>query len=174
MNSKNMKFDSNTFDVVFFIEVYEHLYRHEAISTLKVIKRVIKSSGIVLFHTAPNKYFNDYFYKYWCYPVSCLFIGLNNLIFNKNYPRLLKHEYVRNYRHKLMHVNEPTYFEVNKVFKDLGFTGNLMTSNITTIKPVLSWKDKLFNNIVYLHPLGQLFPFNIIFGNDFLSLFRIK
>jgi len=63
-----------------------------------------------------------------------------------------------------MHVNEPDYFSLCRLFQKTGFRGSIYSTNITVSKPLISWKDRLYNMLVYLNPLSYYFPFNIIWG----------
>lgn len=174
MDAKNINFPNKIFDVVLFTEVFEHLYAHEQEEVFKEIKRVLKDDGYFFFHTEPNKYFNDYFYKYWCYPISSFLIMLNRLIFKNNFPNIPRPHMVRTESQKVTHVNEATYFRIKDIVKRNGFIGKNITTNIIWIKPRLSWKDDLYNFIVFLYPLSCFFPLNIIFGQDFLHVLRKK
>src|ERR1035437_2511749 len=64
MDAKKIAFADFYFDMVIMTDVVEHLYPKELDLTFKEIKRVLKNQGLVIIHTAPNKTFNDYFYKF--------------------------------------------------------------------------------------------------------------
>jgi 2-polyprenyl-3-methyl-5-hydroxy-6-metoxy-1,4-benzoquinol methylase len=51
-----------TYDVVFFIDVAEHLHPHELHRTLLSIREVLKPGGRLILHTAPNVWFYQYAY----------------------------------------------------------------------------------------------------------------
>lgn len=172
MDAEKLNFPKNSFDAVFLVEVMEHLYPEEQIKVFREIFRVLKRSGFVFIHTAPSKFFNDYTYRYWCYPISTLLVKINNFLTGGNYPNLAHPSKIRTDSHKIMHVNEPTYFSLNRLFKKTGFKGKIKSTNITVLKPQLSWKDKLFNLIVYLYPISNYPPFNILWGNDYISILK--
>jgi len=170
MNAKNLEYGNNFFDIVLLSEIYEHLYPDEKLTVLKEAKRVLKKRGIIILHTAPNSVFNDFTYKYWCYPVSNLLILLNRILplSNKKYGKLVPPSKIRSTSHEIMHVGEPTYFSLYEDLKKVELKGEIYSSNTTILKPVLSWKDSVFNFLVYLYPISRFFPVNIIFGNDFV------
>lgn len=161
-------FPKNYFDVVVCVEVLEHLYPEEIEIMLKKVEKCLKPGGRAVFHTAPNRWFGDIGYRYWSYPVGTWLIRISNFLTGNNYPSMQPPETLRTASHKVMHVNEPTWISLRDQFNNSGFDYSVRSLNITMIKPVLSWKDKLFNAIAYFHPLSTKFPFNMIFGDDFL------
>jgi len=174
VDAKDLKFPDKSFDAVFLVEVFEHLYPEEQEKVFKEVLRVLKKEGFVFVHTAPARWFNDYTYRFYCYPVSTLIVSLWNKLKGRNYGNLQPWKELRIPSHKIMHINEPNYFSLKKLFNKHGFLGKIRSTNITVLKPELSWKDKLFNSLVYLYPLGNYFPFNIFWGNDFLSVLKRK
>jgi len=171
-DAKKLEFPKNSFDMVFMIEVLEHLYPEEQEKIMKEIRRVLTKNGKLFIHTAPSKTFNDVAYPFWCYPMSTTLVGLSNLLFGSKYPNIASHREIRTKSHKAMHVNEPTYFSLKALFEKHGFSGSIRSTNITVKKPEISWKDKLFNSLVYFHPISNFPPFNIVWGNDFWALLK--
>lgn len=172
MDAKKLNLANNSFDAVFLIEVLEHLYPEEQESVFKEIDRVLKGDGFVFIHTAPSRWFNDFTYRFWCYPLSTLLVGVYNKLYSKKYGNLAKWKDLRSKYHRLMHVNEPDYFSLKKLFSKFGFVGSIKSTNITVNKPILGWKDQLFNFIVYLSPISDYYPFNIFWGNDFYAVLK--
>lgn len=168
-DAKRTQYKDENFDVVFLLEVLEHLYPEEQDQILNEINRILKPDGKLFIHTAPSKFFNDYTYRYWSYPVSSLIVGFWNLIFDKKYKNLQQPDKIRTELDYIMHVNEPDYFSLRNAFKNAGLTGRIYSTNITIKKPINSWKDRLYNFLVYLDPLSRFPPFNIIWGNDFYA-----
>jgi len=161
-------FPADYFDIVVCVEVLEHLYPEEIELMLEKVFGSMKPGAIAIFHTAPNKLFNSYGYRYWSYPVGNLLIKLSNLITGNHYPTMQHPDTLRTESHKVMHVNEPTWFSLRKHFNRKGFEVKIRSLNITAVKPVLSWKDILFNVMVYFDPISRKFPLNVFFGDDFL------
>jgi len=172
MDGMRLKFKNKSFDGVLLIEVLEHLYPEEQVLIMKKIRNLLKDDGFLFIHTAPSRWFNDFAYKFWCYPVSTLLIKINKIIFGNDYPNIPRPVNCRTELHKIMHVNEPDYFSLRKLFLKSGFKGKIYSTNITVSKPLISWKDRLYNIIVYLIPLSCYFPFNIIWGNDYYALLK--
>jgi len=174
MDAKKLTFEDSFFDIVILTDVVEHLYPEELEKVFKEIKRVLKKDGKVIIHTAPNKWFNNFGYKYYSYPVSSLFIFLWNKLLNKSYPNIAKPQDLRTDSHAIMHINEPTYFSLRTLYKKYNFRGSIISTNITVKKPAISKKDTIFNFFIFLHPLSKKIPFNIFFGSDFISVLTNK
>ena len=170
MDAKKLKFKNSYFDLVIMTDVVEHLYPEELDLVFKEIKRVLKSKGKLVIHTAPNKTFNNITYKYYCYPIASLIAFVWNTVVRKSYPNIASPKEIRTDSHSIMHINEPTYFSLDKLYKKYKFKGSLISTNVTVKKPSLSLKDSSFNFIVFLHPFSKYFPLNILFGSDFVSI----
>jgi len=167
MNAKKMSFENHTFDWVVMTDVVEHLYEHELEKVYAEAYRVLKPGGILLIHTEPNRHYNDITYPYYCYPISRLLVNLNHLIFGKNYPGLPHPSLLRTPMHKKMHINEATYSALMKQLSRAGF-GVRIETQVTILKPKISWKDTLFNIVVCWYPLSNFWPINMWFANDFV------
>lgn len=174
MDSKHLVFTKSSFDTVILSDVIEHLYDHELDSVFKGIKRVLKKNGVLVIHTAPNKIFVDFIYKFYSFPVSSAIVYVWNAIAKSRYPNIENPKNLRTESHAVMHVNEPTYFSLKRLFNKHKFSGLLISSNITSKKPELSIKDILFNFFVFLHPFSKNFPLNIFFGSDFIAVLKNK
>ena len=174
MDAKRLAFKTSSFDAVILTDVVEHLYPEELDKVFKEIKRILKKDGKVIIHTAPNKWFNDIGYKYYAYPISSLFVSIWNILLRRSYPNIAHPKSLRADSHAIMHINEPTYFSLHKLYRKHNFSGEVFSSNITSKKPVLSSKDSIFNFFVFLHPLSKRFPLNIFLGSDFLSVLTNK
>ena len=169
MPATKLTFLKNSFDAVFCLEVAEHLTQTDLIKSLKEIRRVLKPGGFLFLHTEPNRTFNDCFYRYWAYPVGSILIWLNNLLGN-HYSPMVKPNEIRSEINKKIHINEPTYFSLKNALKRAGFNGLLQSTNLVWRKPILSWKDWVFNLLVYLDPISRWWPLNILAGQDFLVI----
>ncbi len=170
MDGKKLKFKDSFFDLVILTDVAEHLYSEELDIMFEEIKRVLKENGKLIVHTAPNKWFNDFGYRYYSYPLSTVLVFFWNLLFKGSYPNIARPKDLRTDSHAVMHINEPTYFSLKNLYKTHDFYGSIRSTNVTAKKPIISVKDTLFNLIVFLHPISTIFPFNIVFGSDFISL----
>lgn len=174
MNAKQLKFQKSLFDVVILTDVVEHLYNKEIDLVFSEIKRVLKQNGTIILHSAPNKLFNDIGYKYYCYPVSTFLVKIWNTITWSKYPNIANPKNLRTKSHATMHVNEPSYFSLKKLFNKHNFVGSLTSSNITVKKVNMSIRDIMYNFLVFLHPFSTKFPLNIFFGSDFIAVLKNK
>lgn len=172
MDAKKLDFDNGAFDLILLTEVIEHLYPEELKLILSKISKILKSDGLLFIHSAPNRWFNNYIYPFYCYPVSSFLVFFWRLLTGKSYPNLSTPGKIRTPLHQVMHVNEPTYFYLKNLFRKNNFVGEIRSTNVTVLKPYLSWKDLVFNTLVYLYPLSNYFPLNIFWGNDFLAILK--
>ncbi len=171
MDAKKLKFENNIFDAVLALDVFEHLYKEELETALSEIYRVLKKQGILLVHTEVNKLYLDVMHKMYVYPVSTLLLFFNKLITRKEYPGLSNDP--RSDVHKAQHVNEPTFFYLKRLFKRHFFAGKII-SKIGLAKPILSWKDRIYNAIVLWYPLSKLAPFHYFFATDYICIMKKK
>ena len=51
------------FDVIFALDVFEHLHRNELRGLLALVKKRLKPSGRFVFHTSPNRYYYSVAYR---------------------------------------------------------------------------------------------------------------
>jgi len=172
MDCKDLTFPDKYFDMIISLEVYEHLYSSEKIKMLQEMKRVLKDNGTIYLHTEPNKLYQSYFYRSWSYPLSSLLIFINKIFTGRNYPNMYKLDKKVLNEQRTRHVGEPTYFSIKRDIKKVKLKGNVKTTNNIWSKPNLSWKDRLYNLVVYLDPLSKHFPFNILWGQDFMIILR--
>jgi ubiquinone/menaquinone biosynthesis C-methylase UbiE len=61
-DAKRLPFKSNAFDRVLMFDVVEHLHPWELDTCLKEVWRVLKPSGQIIVHTAPNRWYDAYAY----------------------------------------------------------------------------------------------------------------
>jgi 2-polyprenyl-3-methyl-5-hydroxy-6-metoxy-1,4-benzoquinol methylase len=174
VDAKKLKYNESSFDVILMTEVLEHLYPDEKLLIFKNINKLLKPNGFAFIHTAPTLWFNNFTYRIWCYPVSSLLVKLSNLLTGHRYVNIPKPSNIRTHYHKIMHIDESNYFSLKNLFHKTGFKGNIRSTNITVNKPRFSWKDDLFNLIVYLTPLSNYPPLNVFWGNDYYALLRKK
>ena len=167
---KDAIFPREYFDLVIAIDVFEHLYPEELEVVMQQIRRILKSEGSLLVHTEVNKIYLDFTHPLYCYPVNALLIWLNKIFTGRDYEGLPKDP--RNEFHKIQHVNEPTYFYLKELFQRCGLYGSV-TPKIP-FKPTLSWKDVVYNILVWLWPVSSLFPLHLLFAYNFICVVRKK
>jgi len=61
-DAKRLPYPSGTFDRILMFDVVEHLYPWELNAALNDIYRVLKPDGIIVVHTAPNRWYDQYAY----------------------------------------------------------------------------------------------------------------
>lgn len=171
MDAKKMFFPDNYFDIIISLDVFEHLYKEELEIALTEIRRVLKHDGVLLVDTEPNKIYLNFWHSVYVYPISQLLLFFHRLFINKSYPGLPKDP--RNDLHKKQHVNEPTYFYLKDLFNRHHFTGKII-ENIALLKPILSWKDRIYNIIVVWYPISFYPPFSYLFAYDYICMMKKK
>ncbi len=170
-DAKELSFDDNYFDAIISFDVFEHLYKEELEIVMENISRILKKDGILIVHTETNKIYLDFTHKYFVYPMSLLLVKINKLIFNKDYQTPPKDP--RNQFHKSQHVNEPTIFYLRKLFQQHFFKGKII-SVAGALKPVLGWKDLVYNITACLYPFSLFFPLNILFTTEYICTMNNK
>lgn len=168
MDAKKISFEENEFDIVVSIDLFEHLYPEELEVVSKKISYVLKKDGLLLVHTEPNRLYLNFTHNIYIYPISTFLIWLNKFISNKKYPNLPKDP--RNNLHKIQHVNEPTFFYLSKTFKKNKFNGKIIP--VVPFKPLLSWKDLIYNILVWFYPLSSYWPLHLFFAYDYICIMR--
>jgi len=157
-------FENESFDIIVSSDVFEHLYKDELEIVVAKLSKILKPNGYLLIHTAPNKIYQDFTHVFYCYWMDLFLLKIYNFISKNNYPGLPKDP--RNDLHKKQHVNEPTYLYLSALFKRHNFEGQI--DSIVPYKPNLSWKDKIYNIIVYIYPISNYFPLNLIFATEYI------
>lgn len=63
-DAKQLPFASHSFDRVLLFDVVEHLYPWELHQALLEVRRTLKPDGLVVIHTAPNRWYDAYAYPW--------------------------------------------------------------------------------------------------------------
>jgi SAM-dependent methyltransferase len=63
-DAKRLPFSTGVFDRVLMFDVVEHLYPWELDAAMAEIKRVLRSGGMFVVHTAPNRWYDVYAYPF--------------------------------------------------------------------------------------------------------------
>jgi len=111
----NVPFQDKMFDVVFLLDVVEHLYPDELDITMRNIYRILKDDGIMIIHTYPNTLFIKIIYKYWYRPLKIL---LN--ITQGRKEGCPEKEFETDYT-RIMHVNEQSFYSLKKILINNNF-----------------------------------------------------
>ncbi len=111
MDVKSLGFEDGMFDVVFMMDVVEHLYPEELSRAFDELSRVLRPGGRLIVHTSPNRFVREWVYPLWVRRVNeaalklCESIGYRDLLFNK-LMLPTKSEFPSDAHEREMHVNE--------------------------------------------------------------------
>lgn len=165
MSAKKINFPDSYFDLIVCVDVFEHLYKEELEIAMKEISRVLKKDGILFTRTVTNKILYEYTYKYYIYPVSNFLSWIDQKTKNIRYNYLPRDPRVK--EEKMQHVNEPTYFYLIDLFKRHRFKGNIQIE-IGYLKNIKSLRSIIYNFLITLYPVSELFPLSLLFGWAFI------
>jgi SAM-dependent methyltransferase len=113
MDVKALAFDDGFFDVVFMMDVVEHLYPQELAQAFDELRRTIRPGGLLVMHTSPNKVFEASVYPNFSRRVNQAALGLGRLLhvedglINKTMLPT-EREFPHDTFEREMHVNEQT------------------------------------------------------------------
>lgn len=137
--------EDHSIDVIFFVDVIEHLYPEEVRAVLSEFKRVLSRNGKVVMHTAPNKDFYDYGYRYFTRFANILAnLFIWPVVFQE---KLITNENPRNDEEKLVHINECSPKMVKDFFEEAGFSTKVWLSSDFRL---IRLRDKL--RYIFLQP----------------------
>jgi len=80
MDVKALEFGDGFFDVVFMMDVVEHLYPAELAAALAELRRAIRPGGLLIMHTSPNKTFEEKVYPAYSRRVNQVALSLSRLL----------------------------------------------------------------------------------------------
>ena len=120
-NAKELPFPNGTFDLIFMLDIVEHLNPVELHLALSEAHRLLRGRGKLMIHTAPNLWY----YKYG-YPFYRLF----EKILDNHLPKDPKERLTY---HKLVHVNEQSPHSLAKSLKKAGFKSKVWTDDFQRI-----------------------------------------
>lgn len=142
-DAKGLAFPDGSFDVVFFVDVYEHLHPHEIESTLAEIGRVLRPGGSLIVHTGPNTWFYRFGYP--------LVRAAARLLLRREFPQSLRGQY-----DDVMHVNEQSPLSLLRGLRKAGYRASIRPrSFFPGIQPA-PW-EKLVMKALFARPLGYFF-----------------
>jgi len=142
-NAKGLAFPDGSFDVVFLVDVYEHLHPYEIEHTLAEVKRVLRPGGRLIVHTGPNTWFYRYGYP--------LVREAARRLLRREFPEDLRGQY-----DDIMHVNEQNPLSLYRGLTAAGFDAAVRPrSFFVGIQPD-RW-EKAVMKLLFARPLGYLF-----------------
>jgi ubiquinone/menaquinone biosynthesis C-methylase UbiE len=126
MDVKALRFEDAFFDVVFMMDVVEHLYPHELSEAFDELRRTIKPGGLLVMHTSPNKIFEEKVYPHYSRRVNQAALGLSRLfrfsdgLFNETMLPTAR-EFPHDTFEREMHINEQSAPALRRDVEGHGF-----------------------------------------------------
>ena len=166
-NATDLKFPDQTFDFIFMTDLVEHLYPAELQKCFAECKRVLKSDGKLIVHTAPNRWYNDFGYPLWEQPV--------NKILNRLFRQNLLTRPIRNEIDLKVHINEQTLLSLKNYMVAAGFNSKIWLGSeyVIPVKKESSGMQilEIFRQILcHAFPFSLFPPLKYIFCNDIWSI----
>lgn len=155
-DNNKLPFESNSFDAIFFLDVWEHIYPEQIDELLAEFNRILKNDGRLIIHTCPNKvFFNVGFPKYTYYINNIL----NKLVFMPFYGKEMKRSKIdpRSDYEKSMHINEQSVESVRASLKKKDFHDNIYNDDYFSM--FSGWK--LFSYYLIAQPFYLPFMKNL-------------
>lgn len=154
-------------DVIFLMDLVEHLYPEQLKKCMAECKRVLKRGGKLVIHTSPNRWYNDFGYPLWEHPLNRAI----NFILRQ---RLLDRP-IRTETDQAVHVNEQTVFTLRRQLKNSGFKAKVWLG-WEYLLPVK--KEDVFTQLLeivrqgvcHLFPLSMVYPLKSFFSNDIWAI----
>ncbi len=128
VDSDRLPFEDESFDVIFFMDVWEHIYPEQMNKFLEEFYRILKKNGRIIIHTSPNKkFFNEGFPKYTYY----FNYFINKIVFRTLFKRDMARCHIdpRSDYEKVMHINEQTVESVKMSLNKNGFESNVLVND---------------------------------------------
>lgn len=151
-NARRLPFSDESFDIVFLLDVVEHLYSWEVERVLVEIRRVLKRNGRLIIHTAPNLWY----YRFG-YPIYLLLQRLRGRQLPKN-PR------DRFRYHSRVHVNEQSPASLMRVLRQVGFQSRVWVTDIQQ-----RWKNEGALMTILGWIATRIWPLKWIFCGDIFA-----
>jgi SAM-dependent methyltransferase len=80
MDVKALRFDDGFFDVVFMMDVVEHLYPHELSSAFDELHRTMRPGALLIMHTSPNETFEQKVYPHYSRRVNQAALAVSRVL----------------------------------------------------------------------------------------------
>ncbi|MBC8332518.1 MAG: methyltransferase domain-containing protein [Anaerolineae bacterium] len=116
-DAQKLPFPAAQFDVIFMLDVVEHLTPHQLNRTLQEVNRTLQPGGRLIIHTMPNTR-----YYRWGYPLYRLVQGLRGQKIPKD-PRT-------RWEHAHLHVNEQNPLQLQRTLTHNGFKPRVWLANV--------------------------------------------
>ena len=176
MDVKALQFDDGFFDVVFMMDVVEHLYPAELALAFDELRRTIRPGGLLVMHTSPNKVFEEVVYPNWSRRVNqaalkvTRALKLSDGLFNETMLPAGR-EFPHDTFEREMHINEQSAPKLRAEVERHGFR----VHNVEFWEPPaksgyfdsrrLNVELKMLDFLRFLRPLSKYPPLNRYFCN---------
>lgn len=152
-DAKHLPFPDDTFDVVFMLDLVEHLLPDELAASYREVRRVLAPGGRLIIHTMPNLWY----YRYG-YPVFRAVQRLRGVRLPRD-PRLRSQE-------KHVHVNEQTLLTMRRDLRAAGLDARVELRNVQ------DFSARESNPLVQraMHFLAEVPPFAWVFCDDIIAV----
>ncbi|MDD3717770.1 MAG: methyltransferase domain-containing protein [Actinomycetota bacterium] len=148
VDAKGLPFPAGSFDVVFMVDVYEHLHPHEIEHALGEIRRVLRPGGMLIVHTGPN----TWFYRYGYPPVRTL----ARLVLRREFPQDLRHE-----SDAYLHVNEQSPLSLYRGLREAGYRARVIPRSFFTGIDPNPW-ERAAMRVLFARPAGYFFCLSLM------------
>jgi ubiquinone/menaquinone biosynthesis C-methylase UbiE len=176
MDVKALQFDGAFFDVVFMMDVVEHLYPNELAAAFGELRRVIRPGGRLVMHTSPNKILEEKVYPHYSRRINQAALKISGLLrvrdglFNETMLPTGR-EFPHDAYEREMHINEQSAPKLRADVEHHGFAvrrtefweppskGGYFTSRR------LNAELAVLDFLRFLRPLSKYPPLNRLFCN---------
>jgi len=169
MDAKQLQFPDAFFDMVFMVDIIEHLHDWELEKILGEVVRVLKPSGKLVAHTAPNRWFLDIGYPYYTRWINWMargvvrrVVGDDDLENKVPTRRDLRSDYER-----VMHINEQTFPQLARMMKRF-FPRVTMAPLFNTHADNVAFR--LYDLVARGYPISRVWPLHLIFADAFYAV----
>ncbi len=128
IDENHLPFSDDHFDVIFFLDVWEHIYPEQIAVLLKEFRRVLKKGGRLIIQTSPNKLFFEKGFPMYTYYFNYV---INRFIFQPLVGRTIARaqKNPRSELERVMHINEQTRFSLGRALSGEGFDATVEISD---------------------------------------------
>ncbi|MBC7261800.1 MAG: class I SAM-dependent methyltransferase [Chloroflexi bacterium] len=156
-DATHLPFAQEAFDVIFMLDIVEHLYPELLLRALGVVRRVLKKEGVLIIHTMPNL---------WYYRIGYPLYRIVQRMRGKKLPRdpQQRWQYV-----SALHVNKQDILRLKRTLQDAGFYARVW------LEPTQSYEEERNKFMRFcMQILSRYYPFRWVFCDDIFALARKK
>nr|MBC7244972.1 class I SAM-dependent methyltransferase [Chloroflexota bacterium] len=154
-DASHLPFRSNAFDVIFMLDIVEHLYPEQLRCALEEAYRVLKGGGVLIIHTMPNL---------WYYRIGYPLYRVVQRVRGKKLPKdpEQRWQFV-----SAVHVNKQDIWRLKRALQNAGFDARVW------LEPTQSYHEERNQFVRFcMHVLSHYYPFRWVFCDDIFALAR--